>query len=401
MADRPRRLLRRLVADKRINEQPILALRLLDAMRVASVGPHPFDYPALVPWMNLDRSAIGKDARDWLERHSSKGESSGVSDMDVSNWREYPPAERVGFLQSLRQQDPRAARELLSASFGQETAVTRAKLLATMAVGLSLADEAFLVEAAKGRAQTVAAMATRLLARIPGSTVFAARLAAATALVSLETTRGKQRLRIDLPKGMNKEHLRWQWIREQFDGVDPKRFAAALHLALPAFVDLLTDRHLRCVIYAEAIRSGQLDVAQALATGMSELQRWTIKNQFVDEISSLDEAAATFVMNDLVRPEDWRELSEGLEFAGAMYEAVRVPLSPAKSEAILISPACKAWFRDPVKRHELGDWLTLVVAVTHRDCHAKLTLEISQFPPAVTLEAQAAIELLASLPEKA
>ncbi|HIK17635.1 MAG TPA: hypothetical protein IGS53_20415 [Leptolyngbyaceae cyanobacterium M33_DOE_097] len=87
-----------------------------------------------------------------------------------TDWETSTPAARLLYLQDLRSHDPDRARELVQATWSQETASDRVKFLETFRIGLSLADESFL-ESALGdrRSKEVRRVAFDLLASLPDS----------------------------------------------------------------------------------------------------------------------------------------------------------------------------------------------------------------------------------------
>ena len=119
--------------------------------------------------------------------------------QDPETWRTGVPAARLGYLSGLRDRDPGAARDLLSATWAGEHGRDRARFIAVLARGLSPADEEFLETALRDRAATVRTQALRVLARLPGS-AFCHRMSERTAgLVGLEGTGPSRRLVITLP----------------------------------------------------------------------------------------------------------------------------------------------------------------------------------------------------------
>jgi hypothetical protein len=88
---------------------------------------------------------------------------------DPRAWETGTRAERVSYLQALRDSDPLVAREVLASGWARESAEERAQLLAVLARGLSGDDEQFLESALDDRAAGVRAAARRLLAALPGS----------------------------------------------------------------------------------------------------------------------------------------------------------------------------------------------------------------------------------------
>lgn len=84
-------------------------------------------------------------------------------------WDEGTLAERSSWLRALRRTDPVTARELLVDGFGQESATTRAELLAVLGEGLSAADQDVALAAVGDRSRAVVEVALDLLARLPES----------------------------------------------------------------------------------------------------------------------------------------------------------------------------------------------------------------------------------------
>lgn len=95
---------------------------------------------------------------------------------DESVWSHGRAAERRGWLTQLRQRDPAAAREALAGSWGKESGPGKAELLAVLADGLSIDDEALLEIALDDRRAEVRRLAADLLGQLPDS-AFAARMA--------------------------------------------------------------------------------------------------------------------------------------------------------------------------------------------------------------------------------
>lgn len=119
---------------------------------------------------------------DWAYLIAEVAESD-VDDPGV--WEFGAIGRRVGCLTVARRRDPTAARDLLLSTWDGESAEDRAALLAALATGLSVADEALLERALDDRRKEVRIAAVELLARLPDS-AYAARMAArATACVTV------------------------------------------------------------------------------------------------------------------------------------------------------------------------------------------------------------------------
>ncbi|ERN40613.1 hypothetical protein KR51_00028700 [Rubidibacter lacunae KORDI 51-2] len=86
-----------------------------------------------------------------------------------SRWQTGKQAERVQILRRLRATDSELARDLLTATWKTEKADARASLLETLAIGLDLADEAWLESALSDRSKQVRQVSAALLAKLRGS----------------------------------------------------------------------------------------------------------------------------------------------------------------------------------------------------------------------------------------
>lgn len=120
---------------------------------------------------------------------------------------------RLFLLQSLRADDPAAARALIESTWASDKADERAAFVEALGAGLSPADEPFLEAALDDRGKEVRAHAAALLARLPGSRL--AQRMAARALALLRYSGGLlARIEVELPEACDKAMLR--------DGVEPK-----------------------------------------------------------------------------------------------------------------------------------------------------------------------------------
>ncbi|HET7036317.1 MAG TPA: DUF5691 domain-containing protein, partial [Thermomicrobiaceae bacterium] len=121
--------------------------------------------PALSP-------VIGARGR-WLARFNPDwrwAEDDGALPPDAAAiWEEGTSERRLALLRRMRAENTEQGREWLVASWQSEKADFRAKAVAALAQGLSLADEPFLDAALDDRGQGVRAEAAALLARLPGS----------------------------------------------------------------------------------------------------------------------------------------------------------------------------------------------------------------------------------------
>jgi hypothetical protein len=165
------------------------AARVMQAAvaRIAAAGqrPHPFDLPWLMPHIKGNADCLGLAERAYLsltEKAATTDQPSLLhAQITPDNWGDFPKGHRRAFLMQQRSADPAAARALLENVWKAEQAPVRCELLEALAVGLSTDDQPFLEGLAGDRADSVKAVATRLIARVPGTPAHSARLAEAAA----------------------------------------------------------------------------------------------------------------------------------------------------------------------------------------------------------------------------
>lgn len=104
---------------------------------------------------------------DW--KFAASGASDVTAATDQKLWEEGTLAQRVAYLQFMRNNNPASARELLQAQLGELPAKERIDLIAVLAQGLTKEDESLLAPLLKDRSRDVRVVAARLLARLPES----------------------------------------------------------------------------------------------------------------------------------------------------------------------------------------------------------------------------------------
>ncbi|MEO0974260.1 MAG: DUF5691 domain-containing protein [Pseudomonadota bacterium] len=232
---RARQHLLRLFGKRRPYELPDTAsLRVLDALADARLSLHPFDYPALTRLMHADPVRLDRGASQWLARAQASPQDSqdaAPSALDDESWWSATPTVRVAYLRSLRREAPQRARELLQQACERDTAANRSKLLATVSYGLGSDDQALLEQVyAEDRAQSVRAVAERLLARLPGTNAYRQRTEEAASAMKVQRGLTGIKVVVQVPKAF-KGKRRAEWLVETFDGADPLGLATHLDLA--------------------------------------------------------------------------------------------------------------------------------------------------------------------------
>jgi hypothetical protein len=155
------------------------------ARRVAASGCrlHPFDLPRLIAHIKADARCLGLAERAYLMLTVGCEAVSAptVLDNEVTrqNWTGFQKIHRIAFLRNERRKHAAAARALLQDVFKTEPANMRGDLLGALDVGLGVDDLPFLEGLANDRADSVRAVAARLVAAVPGTPAFTARLSQA------------------------------------------------------------------------------------------------------------------------------------------------------------------------------------------------------------------------------
>lgn len=158
----------------RVHDQPEILLEALSLIDRAGLRLPPVLLPGLLEdprpaVVAATRAVGGQLGRLLMIKNPRWAPPADPDPADRTPWQEGTVAERAGWLQALRRQDPAAAREVLAAGFDRDGAAARADLLAVLADRLSPADQDFLLAAAGDRSRVVVARAIELLTRLPDS----------------------------------------------------------------------------------------------------------------------------------------------------------------------------------------------------------------------------------------
>lgn len=138
---------------------------------------------ALIPTLGQRGQWLGQfnSAWSWVKEQNDE-----PSEDIETQWQEGTLAQRVQTLYRLRAIDADKARLWLQEVWKQEVADARRKLLATFAVGLSPADEAFLERALDDLREGVRVTAASLLTRLPSSALVQRMTARADTMLSYQ-----------------------------------------------------------------------------------------------------------------------------------------------------------------------------------------------------------------------
>jgi Family of unknown function (DUF5691) len=139
---------------------------------------------------------------DWAYLLAERGADPAADGAEV--WEFGAAGHRRDHLARLRAHDPAAARELLAASWAEETPDDRALFLAVLDDGLAAADEPFLDRALDDRRAAVRDLAADLLVRLPGSALGHRMAERAHRCVRVERRRLGARLAVEPPAGCDR-----------------------------------------------------------------------------------------------------------------------------------------------------------------------------------------------------
>ncbi len=235
--------------------QPVLLAMATDSRRVREVlspvlGP-------LAAWL-----AAANPAWSWV----TAAEPAPIAAADNTQWTTASHGQRRELLARLRRSDPAAARELILSTWSADSYQDRAVFVATLAAGLSPADETLLNQALGDRRGELRQAAAGLLARLPGS-AFAGRVreraAASVALTgrTLEVAPPAQATAEMIADGIDPSPSRatgrQSWLLRQVVAAAPAAWWAEHTGLRPADLLALSKR---CE-WAEALEAGWIDAA--------------------------------------------------------------------------------------------------------------------------------------------
>jgi hypothetical protein len=338
---------------------------------------HPFDLPRLMGHLKGDARCLDLAERAYLALADAPEKADAPSllhaDITTENWTEFPKGHRVAFLREQRRSDPAAARSLLEGVFKSETAAVRTDLLAALEVGLGPDDLPFLESVASDRSQAVRDLAARLIANVPATPAYAARLAeaarcftrACSGLSGMLSRAGLASAAVAFapPK-------RPGALRNLFDGFSAAEVAAAAGLTVHEIVAALPadDATVLDALFSRAVRDGdeatmvELQLAHIDDEGYSLMLSMQELALFLT--SSLSVEAGSRLLGSAAWRGELKEFNEAKTLAALkdsgptlIWTAAVLPpeLQPAFQEAIAPLP--------PVATRSARDFSDLVLAL--------------------------------------
>ena len=278
--DAARPLMRRLVGAKDGSASDIAARALADTCRRLRLRPHPFDLPRLPVFVRTYGDSLGAYATAWAERNEQiENRPANYFDdaqmIDSSNWTSARPAARFDFIAAMRGREPDRARELVEASFTNDPAPVRTRLLGALRRGLSQADAPFLESLARDRAPSVRECAQQLLKYIPGAVSAEGRirdLVARTKISAAGLLRRRATLTLELPAnaqtmspGVTAAEVGRNWAADEYAGIGLDVMAAAFGLSVTDMIAAAADDlPLLAVFTRQASMERRFDVLAAI-----------------------------------------------------------------------------------------------------------------------------------------
>jgi len=314
---------------------------------------------ALVP-------CLGERGR-WLLALNPAWQIDAAEALDEAHWQDGRIEARVGYLQSLRQEEPALARSLLATVWRDEPVANRAALLATLRTNLSAADLPFLEDARSDRGSTVRLQACRLLVTMPETTVHQALMAHLTSALRVERRWLKRQFVVTVPGAFREEWREFGvrddsalgvrlgpkmgWLVQLIALVPPSTLVTALGVDAVELLDLI-----RVSNHAEALISALLEGAeqhQDYAFLLAELEHLlrllalsqVAQGEFVDRFgryaSILPHAERSLLLQrylELTERQafnDWAMLQTILRHCGALSPAITGHLLTKQLPALL------------------------------------------------------------------
>lgn len=299
---------------------------------------------------------------EWASKFAAG--TDDVAAMELA-WNSGGLAQRMAVLRSMRSADPAAALAKLQSGWAQETADSRAGLLACLEVGLSLADEAFLEAALDDKRKEVRSTARELLSFLPGSQLSARCAARMDALISLEPGAGGKLpvLALTLPDacdksmkrdgvGVDNPHRMGEkqcWMFNMMQCVPPQHWAQRWGVAPAGVLQMLENTDFGRILQQGLAHAIGLS-ARAGSPGAAE---WfvAIHASKIQNAASISTGLAGMALA-LAHPERERVLCAWLESASAKGVAAALLLARQMAEegASQLSPAASRLLLRNVQR---------------------------------------------------
>ena len=392
ITDRLRRSLIRLLTAKNATDHPARALaRAFDRLRLR---PHPFDLPSIDAFVRSNAEKLGPTAQHWADRQKQDVETQSYFDpelFDESNWTQATVSRRVAYLEQLRRDDADSARALLEATWSQEDADARFRLLQTMQTRLSKGDEPFLSTMEKDRAPRVRALAARYLSRL-GSGKENPALAACLDRIKHGKSgllRKRTALQLELPANV-KDQAASRWVLETFGEVSFTEFAAALHLTEEQVVESSEkDEPLLLSLAIMGISERRFDLLELVVAHLPHVWERIVESG-LDTLGTMTELERHRFQETLVTP-----YRKDLPTSYYLWDWLHRITDTDAAESVMVAVlATKLLTNVPERERGTAPWLEVMAAICPADQRRNLREQLTEFEQSQTVSALALIDIL-------
>jgi hypothetical protein len=243
-----RRHLQRLFFKADIEASRVIVGAALKRLNPLRLRLHPFDLPRLAAPLKSCGVLPGVAERAYLALTQTASEDEPQEHLlheviTAENWRSFGKAARVRFLGELRAKDAAAGLALLQESFAQDPAALRSELVLALSAGLSAADQAFLENLERDRADSVRTVGAKLLSLLPGTAAYNERFVRAAACLQVKPAkglRGKTQIVFTRPAGASHQAAGVETLI-LFENIAAQDLAARLDMTVEAFLEALPD----------------------------------------------------------------------------------------------------------------------------------------------------------------
>lgn len=351
--DDARALLLRLCAGPQASSSDTLAQAAIDALTHAGLAPHPFDFSRLEDLVVRFAADLGPTAAAWsaIVRPGREPADGGVEIVTEETLAGAGKAAKLAFLRERRKALPGRARELIAELLPNEAANLRAELIALLAVGLSADDTPLLTAATTDRAQSVRDTAAAVLARMPGTEAYAAKLARVKDHVKVKTgLLGRPKALAvtgpSLPDGL-------------LDGLRLEDVARTLGIEVSQLATFAADvAELDLPVLQQAVAENRLDLIPVFETCLASRSGAVLASMLQQAAPVLSATDQETLLRSVIRPATWTALPHG-GVLGTIYELLRRPLPADVAGEILASAA----FADAMGKARAGSAPYLVNAI--------------------------------------
>jgi Family of unknown function (DUF5691) len=390
VADRLRRPLIRVLTAKNSTEHPARALaRAFDRLRLR---PHPFDLPVIDAFVRSSAEKLGPTAQHWADRQKPDAGTRSYFDpelLDESNWAQAPPSRRVAYLEQRRRNDSDGARVLVEATWAQEDADTRFRLLQAFQNHLSMADQPFLSSLEKDRAPRVRALAAKFLARLGASSKNPALDACMERIKQSQSglLRKRATLQLELPANV-KDQGALRWILQTFTEVTFGELAGALKSSEKELIDAAAkDEPMLLALALIASNERRLDLLELVIVNLPN--GWErMFEAGLDTLGTMTESERQRWAEIVVHPYR-KDLPTNYVLWDWLHRIMDMEAPPSVMSIVL-----HAELLMKVPEHSSAPWFELIAAICPASQRQELREQLTKFDQSQTVTPLALLEIL-------